>query len=80
MSESKLDQSNLDSDRYEGNPFFSKDTNFKEYNIKKSEIDDDTETLDNFYNDVVDMVSKKGVLTEKETDKFTLFDDAPEYT
>ena len=46
----------------------------------EAEIDDDTETLDNFYNDVVDMVSKKGVLTEKETDKFTLFDDAPEYT
>ena len=39
---------------------------------------DDTETVDDFFNDVTKLMENKGIKVEKDAKKYTLFDDADE--
>ena len=39
---------------------------------------DDTETVDDFFNDVTKLMENKGIKVEKGATKYTLFDDADE--
>ena len=39
---------------------------------------DDTETVDNFVNDISKLMERKGLEVEKDVKKYTLFDDALE--
>jgi hypothetical protein len=46
--------------------------------IEKNKVDDDLETMDNFFNDVSSLMEKKGVNINKSNNLYTLFDDAVE--
>ena len=50
----------------------------KEEIISVEKVLDDTETVDDFVNDLNAILQKKGEKIEKETKKYTLFDDAIE--
>ena len=43
--------------------------------IEKNKVDDDLETMDNFFNDVSSLMEKKGVNVNKSNHLYTLFDD-----
>ena len=51
-----------------------KDESYGEYSVQRN-IMDDNETLDNFFEDVSTIVSKKGINIDTGANKYTLFDD-----
>lgn len=67
----------------------SKTTELNKYNPEEKEKElkeivsvevnnDDTETVDNFVNDLNNIMKNKGIEVDKNVKKYTLFDDAPE--
>ena len=44
--------------------------------ILKQDIPDDAQTIDNFFDDVSSLMERKNITVNKETNKYTLFDDA----
>jgi len=54
----------------------SKTNNREEKEIISVNVNDDTETVDLFFEDVSKMLENKGIDIDKSRDKYTLFDDA----
>ena len=46
--------------------------------IKVEKNTDETETVDNFIDDIANLMENKGIDVDKETKTYTLFDDAEE--